>query len=60
MLDSSLLQSYDSLPAGASGHWLGADVGRTHDKTALVQATSFQDALYIEEAVVLDKACYKS
>ena len=36
MLDPTLLESYDALPQGTSGHWIGIDVGRTHDKTAIV------------------------
>lgn len=58
MLDPALLESYDALPQGASGHWLGIDVGRTHDKTAIVQATSCNGTLFIEEITVLDNVEY--
>lgn len=58
MLDPALLESYDTLPKGTAGHWLGIDVGRTHDKTAIVQATSCNDTLFIEEITVLDNVEY--
>lgn len=58
MLDPALLESYDTLPPGTSGHWLGIDVGRTHDKTAMVQATSCNDTLFIEDIAVLDNVEY--
>ena len=58
MLDPALLESYDALPQGASGHWLGIDVGRTHDKTAIVQATGLNGTMYVEEITVLDKVEY--
>ena len=58
MLDPALLESYDALPQGAAGHWLGIDVGRTHDKTAIVQATGLNGTMYVEEITVLDKVEY--
>ena len=58
MLDPALLESYDTLPQGTSGHWLGIDVGRTHDKTAIVQATGLDGTMYVEEITVLDKVEY--
>ena len=58
MLDPALLESYDTLPQGTSGHWLGIDVGRTHDKTAIVQATGLNGTMYVEEITVLDKVEY--
>lgn len=58
MLDPALLESYDALPQGTSGHWLGIDVGRTHDKTAIVQATGLGGTMYVEEITVLDKVEY--
>ena len=48
MLDPALLESYEALPQGTSGHWLGIDVGRTHDKTAIVQATGLNGTMYVE------------
>ena len=58
MLDPALLESYDTIPQGTSGHWLGIDVGRTHDKTAIVQATGLNGTMYVEEITVLDKVEY--
>ena len=59
ILDTSLLEAYDILPNGTHGSWLGADVGRKHDKTALVTGTERDGVLYVTGAKVLSGMQYR-
>lgn len=60
MLDTSLLESYHTLPSSATRWWLGADIGRTHDKTAVVSITSADGIVLVDSVDVLDKMEYQA
>lgn len=60
MLDTSLLESYHSLPASARHWWLGADIGRKHDKTAIASITQDNGIVYVDSIDVLDKVEYQA
>lgn len=49
MVDPSLLESFSQLPNDANHVFIGADVGRTHDKTSVVIGRASKQTIFIED-----------
>lgn len=59
MLDPQLIEETDSIPANASGTWLGIDIGRQHDRTSIVSVKQFGDRLYVDSVKTLNRCEYQ-
>ena len=59
MLDPALIEETDSIPANASGTWLGIDIGRQHDKTSIVAVKQVGDKLYVDSIKTLHRCEYQ-
>lgn len=59
MLDPELIEETDSIPANASGTWLGIDIGRQHDRTSIVAVKQVGDKLYVDSIKTLHRCEYQ-
>ena len=59
MLDPALIEETDSIPANASGTWLGIDIGRQHDRTSIVAVKQVGDKLYVDNIKTLHRCEYQ-
>ena len=59
MLDPALIEETDTIPANASGTWLGIDIGRQHDKTSIVAVKQVGDKLYVDSIKTLHRCEYQ-
>ena len=59
MLDPALIEETDSIPANASGTWLGIDIGRQHDRTSIVAVKQVGDKLYVDSIKTLHRCEYQ-
>ena len=59
MLDPELIEETDSIPANASGTWLGIDIGRQHDRTSIVAVKQLGDKLYVDSIKTLHRCEYQ-
>ena len=59
MLDPELIEETDSIPANASGTWLGIDIGRQHDRTSMVAVKQVGDKLCVDSIKTLHRCEYQ-
>lgn len=57
-LDTSLVDYYDTLPSEPGEWYLGMDVGRKHDKTALTLLYATSKATYLDNIITLSQCEY--
>lgn len=57
-IDTSILDWYSEVQQGDFGYYLGMDVGRKHDRTAITVLRSVADKLYLENVISLEKCQY--
>lgn len=59
MIDTQLLDWYEEAPKEAKTNYLGMDIGRTHDRSAIVIAKTYKDMTYVDNIVMLNKTPYQ-
>ena len=57
-IDPSIVDFIDDIPSGQGGYYLGMDIGRKHDRTALVILKAVKDKAYLENVITLSKCEY--
>ena len=57
-IDPSIVDFIDDIPSGQGGYYLGMDIGRKHDRTALVILKSVGDKAYVVNVISLNKCEY--
>lgn len=59
LIDPELIEFYDQIPQGNNvAYYLGMDIGRQHDRTAITILKSVNSNLFLENVVVLSKVEY--
>ena len=57
-IDPSVVDFVDDIPSEEGGYYLGMDIGRKHDRTALVILKSVGDKAYVVNVISLNKCEY--
>ena len=57
-IDFSIVDFYDTIPAGQTAYYMGMDIGRKHDRTAITILKQVNDKTYLENVVSLSKCEY--
>ena len=57
-IDPSIVDFIDDIPSGQGGYYLGMDIGRKHDRTALTILKAVKDKAYLENVITLSKCEY--
>lgn len=59
MLDTQILDYYDEEMTDYDGIYFSADIGRTHDKSAIVITKTKKDLIYVDDIILLHKCEYQ-
>lgn len=57
-IDFDKVDFYNEIPKGDSGYYLGMDIGRKHDRTAITIVKAVDKKHYLENVIVLNKCQY--
>ena len=57
-IDPSIVDFIDDIPSEQGGYYLGMDIGRKHDRTALTVLKAIKDKAYLENVITLSKCEY--
>lgn len=57
-VDPSAVDFVDDIPGEQGGYYLGMDIGRKHDRTALTILKAIKDKAYLENVITLSKCEY--
>lgn len=57
-IDPDIIDFVDDVPEDQGGYYLGMDIGRKHDRTALTILKAVKDKIYLENALTLSKCEY--
>lgn len=57
-IDTDTIDFVDEIPNQQGGYYLGMDIGRKHDRTALVILKSIGDKVYVVNVISLNKCEY--
>ena len=57
-IDPSIVDFIDDIPSEQGGYYLGMDIGRKHDRTALTVLKAVNDKAYLENVITLSKCEY--
>lgn len=57
-IDTDIIDFVDEIPNSQGGYYLGMDIGRKRDRTALVILKSIADKAYVENVISLNKCEY--
>ena len=57
-IDPSIVDFVDDIPSEQGGYYLGMDIGRKHDRTALTVLKAIKDKAYLENVITLSKCEY--
>jgi phage FluMu gp28-like protein len=58
MIDLNVIDYYDELPDGNFEVFFGMDIGSKNDKSAICLIKRFNDVLYLDDIIVLNKMSY--
>lgn len=58
MFDVGQLDWYEEAPKEAKAEYMSMDVGRTHDRSAIVIAKTYKDITYVDDIIMLNKTPY--
>lgn len=58
MFDVGQLDWYEEAPKEAKTEYMSMDVGRTHDRSAIVIAKTYKDITYVDDIIMLNKTPY--
>ena len=57
-IDTDIIDFVDEIPNQQGGYYLGGDIGRKHDRTALTVLKAIKDKAYLENVITLSKCEY--
>lgn len=57
-VDPEVIDFVDDIPNEQGGYYLGMDIGRKHDRTALTILKAIKDKVYLENVLTLSKCEY--
>lgn len=57
-IDTDTIDFVDEIPNQQGGYYLGMDIGRKHDRTALTVLKAINDKAYLENVITLSKCEY--